>query len=232
MPKTVLRDDYIEVIDDLLPEREWLRVSSAVEQVPLRNTVVGTAIWRGPVEEHPLESYHAIVWPPSGAASTVAACTAAAKERSLPMRFYPTDTDLDCGLEAIMEVARKPGSVLGIESVDWVAVTTSIYAYSSGTRAMWHDDGRYYSGAYIFYAHQEWDRDWGGDFLVTPPGSTLGIGTAVLPQPNRLVLIQSGAPHAVSRISGMAGTHVRRSIAGFFVKEHRAKELIDMVLAD
>jgi hypothetical protein len=229
---TRLSQEYLEVIDNLLPAPKWEAVCAAVEQTPLRETVVGTAIWHGPREEHPLESYHAIVWPPSGSDELVSACRSAAQARALPMRFYPTGTAIDIGLDAIMNAAARPGSILGKQMIDWVAVTTSIYAYGAGTRANWHDDGRYYSGAYIYYAHRHWERDWGGDFLALAPGSEDGIGVAVLPRPNRLILVKSGAPHSVGRISSAAGTNIRRSITGFFVKEHRAKELLDMVLAD
>jgi hypothetical protein len=221
---------YIEVIDDLLEPPEWDAVVEATEAVALRETVPGTAIWHGAVQEHPKESYQAIVWPPRNSDALIAKCSIAAEQRSLPMRFYPTGTALDIGLEAVMNAAAKFRDVVGKELEDWVAVTTSIYAYSAGTRAMWHDDGRYYSGAYIYYTHRTWERDWGGDLLVTAPGSSDGIGTSIFPRPNRLVLIQSGAPHGVSRISTDAGTHIRRSMTGFFVKHHRAEELVRMVL--
>jgi hypothetical protein len=221
---------YMKVIDELLPETLWQSVVTATESVSLRDTIPGTAIWKGSTDENPKESYEAIVWPPKGSENLVAQCTVAATERSLPMRFYPTRTPLDIGLEAIMETSRTAEGVVGQEITDWVAVTTSIYAYSAGTRAMWHDDGRYYSGAFIYYTHRDWEQNWGGDLLVTEPGSSDGIGTAIFPRPNRLVLVKSGAPHAVSRISTDAGNQIRRSMTGFFVKQKRAEELIAMVL--
>lgn len=228
--KTTLSNPYLKVIDELLPEPLWKSVVTATEAVTLRETVPGTAIWRGAIDENPLESYEAIVWPPKGSEDLVAQCTVAAAQRSLPMRFYPTQSPLDIGIEAIMKISRTAEEVVGRETTDWVAVTTSIYAYSAGTRAMWHDDGRYYSGAFIYYTHCEWEQNWGGDLLVTAPGSSEGIGIAVFPRPNRLVLVQSGAPHAVSRISSDARDRIRRSMTGFFVKQKRAEELIAMVL--
>ena len=230
--KVTFSQPYIRVIDELLSEPEWDSVVKATEAVILRDTIPGTAIWKGTISENPKESYTAIVWPPKGSEALVEQCAMAAAERSLPMRFYPTQSALDTGLEAIIDVAKteEGEAVVGQEVTDWVAVTTSIYAYSAGTRAMWHDDGRYYSGAFIYYTHQEWEQNWGGDLLVTAPGSSNGIGTAIFPRPNRLVLVQSGAPHGVSRISSDAGNRIRRSMTGFFVKQKRAEELIAMVL--
>jgi hypothetical protein len=143
---------YIRVIDDLLCQPEWESVVIAAESVVLRDTIPGTAIWKGTISENPKESYEAIVWPPEGSEALVAECAKAAGERSLPMRFYPTRVALDLGLEAIVNVAKTPEGelVIGRELTDWVAITTSIYAYSAGTRAMWHDDGRFYSGAFIY----------------------------------------------------------------------------------
>ncbi|MEW1698514.1 2OG-Fe(II) oxygenase [Streptomyces sp. NPDC093249] len=46
-----------------------------------------------------------------------------------------------------------------------------------------------------------------------------GIGRTVLPKPNRLVLLQGGHPHRITRVDPAAGDHMRASVAGFFSTE-------------
>lgn len=43
-----------------------------------------------------------------------------------------------------------------------------------------------------------------------------GMGTFIMPKPNRLVIIAKGNPHSVSKVLPAAGDHVRMSISGFF----------------
>jgi hypothetical protein len=45
-----------------------------------------------------------------------------------------------------------------------------------------------------------------------------GIATCVFPWPNRLVLIGPTRPHMIRRVDANAGTHVRASLAGFFLR--------------
>jgi hypothetical protein len=51
------------------------------------------------------------------------------------------------------------------------------------------------------------------DALLAEPG----VGRFVLPRPNRLVVLASGVPHRINRVSDDAGDRVRCSVAGFFV---------------
>ena len=43
-----------------------------------------------------------------------------------------------------------------------------------------------------------------------------GVGSFVMPKPNRLVIIAGGVPHSVARVRPAAGRKVRASISGFF----------------
>lgn len=45
----------------------------------------------------------------------------------------------------------------------------------------------------------------------------LGVGSFVMPKPNRLVLL-AGAPHMIARVSTAAGQNVRASVSGFFLR--------------
>ena len=43
-----------------------------------------------------------------------------------------------------------------------------------------------------------------------------GIGSYIMPKPNRLVIISQGNPHSISKVHHGAGDHLRISISGFF----------------
>jgi hypothetical protein len=45
-----------------------------------------------------------------------------------------------------------------------------------------------------------------------------GIATCVFPWPNRIALIGPARPHMIRRVDSNAGTHVRTSLAGFFLR--------------
>ena len=45
----------------------------------------------------------------------------------------------------------------------------------------------------------------------------VGCGQFIAPKPNRLVLL-SGAPHMVAKVSAAAGQNIRASVAGFFLR--------------
>ena len=44
-----------------------------------------------------------------------------------------------------------------------------------------------------------------------------GIGTFIMPKPNRLVLLGGGNYHMISKVDPAAGDHPRFTISGFFL---------------
>ena len=48
---------------------------------------------------------------------------------------------------------------------------------------------------------------------------SFGVGTYVMPKPNRLALIRRGVLHRINPVSAAAGDHVRSSLTGFFVSD-------------
>ena len=150
---------------------------------------------------------------------------------------YPSGTALDRVVEALLGEAANLADVVGD---DWAHVTARPYVYPTGAGLSWHgDDSAVYSGAYIYYAHPHWNAHWGGELLVaeTDPGGELpimghrfddegysaalmerGEGRFILPRPNRLVVL-GGAPHMVTPVRPAAGSSVRASVSGFFLRE-------------
>lgn len=125
---------------------------------------------------------------------------------------------------------------------DWVRLAGRAYVYPRETGLSWHvDDHELYAGAFVYYAHPIWDAHFGGELLVgemleTEPDDELpimayrfetesyserllevGCGQFIAPKPNRVVLL-SGAPHMVAKVSAAAGQNIRASVAGFFLR--------------
>lgn len=136
------------------------------------------------------------------------------------------------------EIVGKEG-----ESEGWQDLFFTPYIYPAGTKISWHDDYGY-TGACIFYTHQEWSPNWGGELMLAKTSSLeeiqqdankiqqecmtrkyidpilnkYGVGTYVSPLPNRLVFTSGKTWHSINRVDQSAGDNVRCSIVGFFTK--------------
>lgn len=157
----------------------------------------------------------------------------------IPVQRCPTGTAIDRVMEAVAEGATSSASLVGTANEHWAAITGTVFAYPAGAGLSWHTDSGPYAGAFIYYAHPEWNVYWGGELLISDApriqhdidarlpmfddgrrhASMLEIGTGrfVMPRPNRLVILTGGVSHMIAPVSPAAGHHVRCSIAGFFV---------------
>jgi len=124
-------------------------------------------------------------------------------------------------------------------------MTLAPWVYPVGSGLSLHQDGGRYSGAYTFFVHPDWKLQWGGGLIVLDPATDLrkqndesswlddseensgiwepGLGTVILPKPNRLVFLSPLAHHLMSRVDAAAGMRARVSIAGFFRKSAQLK---------
>lgn len=120
---------------------------------------------------------------------------------------------------------------------EWDRVSARTYIYPESTALSWHsDDSELYVGAFIYYAHPEWDAHWGGELMLVDGGDDLdlmghrfaaaeyseallarGGGQFLFPVPNRLVLL-GGDPHQVAAVRRGAGDRVRATVSGFFLR--------------
>lgn len=155
----------------------------------------------------------------------------------------PFNSPMDLFHKTVMFLAKEHfKSIVGKEGEDWNELFFTPYIYPSGTKISWHDDCGY-TGACIFYPHQEWSANWGGELMLakTPAASDIkgndvvpnmmtrkhidpllnhyGMGAYIAPLPNRLVFTSGKVWHAINRVDQTAGDNVRCSIVGFFTKE-------------
>jgi len=140
---------------------------------------------------------------------------------------------------------RTETDLFGHAGRDWNRLTFTFWQYPADSRLGWHNDaGRGRRGEYIVYLHRQWDISWGGELLLIDrePRALLeaagasvaeltGAGPqavlnevlrsceisplAVLPRPNRLVLVKSDTVHTVLRVDRTAGASRRCTLTGF-----------------
>lgn len=156
---------------------------------------------------------------------------------------FPTGAPIDLVLQRLVDNQARLAPWVGPSVEEWAVLTAATWLYSAGSALSWHTDGAMYSGAFSFYLHAAWDPHWGGELVLAHPGARnqrelvkgdyserfdrsrlastiadVGIGTAIVPRPNRLVVIAGGHPHKIARVDAAAGNHVRASISGFYVR--------------
>ncbi len=154
--------------------------------------------------------------------------------RQRGVSFDPFGGAMDAFASAVVPHLRSNVRTCGKEGRHWVAIMFKSYAYGPGTCAPWHSDGRKYSGAFVYYYHDAWQHEWGGNLLIASRRSTFwrgkprtDLGTFVFPQPNRLVLIGPETLHTVDRVSAAASC--RLSIAGFLMTPQSAHQILENV---
>ena len=164
--------------------------------------------------------------------------------------FCPTGKPVDGLLDAIVDAAGKFPGIVGTEHQEWIGLLAQLQVYPVASALSWHRDLVMYSGAFVFYAHPEWNSQWGGELLIADPATKqwmtaagprkhqlsneveseellrLGMGRYIAPKPNRLVLLAGSDPHAIAKVNPAAGHHVRASLSGFFISPNGVKSLI------
>ncbi|SCK13805.1 2OG-Fe(II) oxygenase [Streptomyces sp. WMMB 322] len=216
--KTVARGERFRVIDDFLEAPDLAQIRNLMADQDFQETpsVVypesdGSAFRsRGAVLRHDMESE-------SAQGGTV----------ELPRAYGRVVREL-----------HSHSDMFGVPGEDWSIVGFSFWKYSAGSRLGWHNDvaaGR--RGEFVFFLHDEWKASWAGELLLldTDPGaieidesgmSPLEIVeakvsvappclTAIVPKPNRLVLVEEGTIHCIQRVDRTAGRAVRRTMTGF-----------------
>jgi len=113
------------------------------------------------------------------------------------------------------------------------------YVWPPKSSISWHSDGknsRGRVGAFTFYAHKEWNAEWGGELLVsheTGVGAEAvsvfdnrevsdkilqkGHGIWVAPKPNRLIVLSDATLHKVAKTTENAAP--RLTIQGFLYRD-------------
>jgi hypothetical protein len=246
--KATFADQQIAVFDDVLApdafERFWaFSQRQAYESVHARGR---TGVFRLD-DGDPMWSRSSFAWPSVALDGMIPSDLDLGGAR---LRFYPTGDAIDAVLEAVK--ARYPlvADLIGVEGQRWAGILCRPYLFPRGSGVSWHEDSGAYSGAFIYYAHPEWNVLWGGELLVAAADPTfhapsraisnrfdnhkeneellrLGMGRFVTPKPNRLVFIAPGFRHMIAKVTLAAGSHPRASLAGFFVTPEGVANMVE-----
>ncbi|RQR40635.1 2OG-Fe(II) oxygenase [Burkholderia sp. Bp9142] len=150
--------------------------------------------------------------------------------------------DPDAPIASILRAVRDTPTVYGRAGEDWTIVSFAFWQYPPGARLGWHNDtGEGRCGEFVLYLHEEWGPSWGGELMLLD--RDLGVGasasgnpafaleaalnqsqselTAIVPRPNRLVMIKAGTAHFINRVDASAGDARRCSLTGFASKRVR-----------
>ncbi|MEM1450297.1 MAG: 2OG-Fe(II) oxygenase [Planctomycetota bacterium] len=221
------------VLDDFLDEEAWTDVWTMFQFTDLAPVTRTAGAWK--LDDGVPLGGDEVVTPPRDAEL---GASGARGDR------FPSGTALDRVLEAILGQAATFAPLVG---ADWAHVTARAYVYPAGSGLAWHgDDSAVYTGAFIYYAHPRWNAHWGGELLVADVEDDAredlpimghrfddeaysdallerGEGRFVMPRPNRLVVL-GDAPHMVAPVRAAAGSNVRATVSGFFLREPLADE--------
>ncbi|MBB1158672.1 2OG-Fe(II) oxygenase family protein [Amycolatopsis dendrobii] len=139
--------------------------------------------------------------------------------------------------EEIAAVVRRERALYGGWGTDWNRIGFTFWKYPAGSRLGWHNDaGGGRRGEFILFLHENWRPSWGGELMLLDAVSDIVNDvdelepaarmeavldrcplspTAVLPRPNRLVLVQAATVHQIQRVDRTAGDNLRCTLTGF-----------------
>ncbi len=207
------------IVDDFLDEQAWTKLWTSLQFMDLHPVTRSSGAWKLD-DGVPL----------------------AGQEQIVLRSGQPEGGEVEDALVGLLkQIVERSDLQEAHLSGEWDRLVGRPYIYPRETGLSWHvDDHELYAGAFIYYAHPTWNAHYGGELLIAETdGATLpimgyrfetesysdalldvGCGNFVMPKPNRLVVL-SGAPHMIARISPAAGHHVRASVAGFFLRPGR-----------
>ncbi|MEU5049075.1 2OG-Fe(II) oxygenase [Streptomyces sp. NPDC021096] len=163
--------------------------------------------------------------------------------------------------EELADAVRAYSDFFGQVGADWDRIAFAFWKYPAGSRLGWHNDaGQGRQGEFILFLHDRWRPSWGGELklidedlqeskvevtesdLVLRMEALIEQSTtspvAVVPKPNRLVLVKSETIHTIGRVDQTAGDTLRRTLTGFVSKSQKraaalvnAREKFEAILA-
>ncbi|BBH52446.1 2OG-Fe(II) oxygenase [Fluviispira sanaruensis] len=149
---------------------------------------------------------------------------------------YPTGLSIDILFDELNKHNEFVDLYIG-KNWKWYYLKPFIYPINSSLQ--WHDDG-YSLGAFIYYCHNNWKTEWGGELLVSNKiekynndklkNSEIFFDNnfysdlindqkfyySIPPKKDRAIFIKSKTLHKVNSVSNNAGNNMRCSISGQF----------------
>src|SRR6266536_2054725 len=79
---------------------------------------------------------------------------------------YPTSTPLDDIIQAVVDSTDLFAPTLGKQGEDWEVFSAMATIYRTGQGLVWHRDAMDNAGSWVYFAHPEWNVEWGGELLL------------------------------------------------------------------
>ncbi|HEY2901327.1 MAG TPA: hypothetical protein VGL59_12175 [Polyangia bacterium] len=79
---------------------------------------------------------------------------------------YPTKTPIDAAMKAVVDNAPLFAATAGRRDADWNAFSAFPTIYVAGQGRLWHRDGDDETGSWTYFAHPQWNIEWGGELFV------------------------------------------------------------------
>ncbi|MER7736454.1 2OG-Fe(II) oxygenase [Streptomyces erythrochromogenes] len=217
--KLVASGERFRVIDDFLPSDQLDEVRSLMQQRQFEKV---SSIVYPEGDGDALRSRGALL-----RQDAVALSTDAQEPNKLPSAY-----------QAVLRELHSHSDMFGMPGEDWSVIGFSFWQYPAGSRLGWHNDvaaGR--QGEFVFFLHEEWKASWSGELLILDadpadidvddadltPLEVVEVKaslaphclTAIVPKPNRLVLVKEGTIHCIQRVDHTAGEILRQTMTGF-----------------
>jgi hypothetical protein len=79
---------------------------------------------------------------------------------------YPTQTVVDDVMKAIVDAGELFAPTIGRRSVDWEILSATPTILVAGQGHAWHRETDQHAGSWVYFAHREWNIEWGGELFV------------------------------------------------------------------
>ncbi|MEO0815368.1 MAG: hypothetical protein AAFY60_21085, partial [Myxococcota bacterium] len=77
---------------------------------------------------------------------------------------FPTHTPIDLPIQAVLQSLEQ---VPFVDESNWQSFKATTFLYPQGSGLSWHTDNpEHYAGSFIYYAHHEWNVEWGGELMI------------------------------------------------------------------
>ena len=78
---------------------------------------------------------------------------------------FPTGAPIDDVMKAMVDCAGLFAASVGHYKTDWRIFSAVPTVYQAGQGLVWHRDSEDNTGSWIYYAHDAWNVEWGGELL-------------------------------------------------------------------